>query len=143
MRLGPLSFPCRHRILRSPKNGMIKHHFASYPESIISVNGSSQERPGSADFQGFAGSGEGGDSGKVGAWAWSGRSEGFLIYVELLVAHLLQSFLPEGSGGPAPLPRLHPASTFSSGFPRPRTIRCGLDHCFFPADIEFSISTII
>ena len=115
--------------------GMLKRYLKLYLVINVGVNGSSHEHPGSAGFQGFAGKRGRGGSEKASAEALSGRSECCLIHD---LALSLQCDEAQEPVGPKSLPCLQAASTFSSGFPRPRTISCGLDHFFFRAGIESS-----
>ena len=79
------------------KIGILKRYLTIYLATNVGVNGSSQERPGSVGFWGFAGIRGRSGSGNVRAGAWSGRSYGFLIQLLEIEEHpplLLQLLLP-------------------------------------------------
>jgi len=116
---------------------MIKHYLKIYFELTIGVNVSSQEPPDSSGFQGLTGRRRGRFR-KSHCRVLGKGSDRFLIYEEAPDEHAPR---PEALEQPAPSgPEertfLQAFSTFSSGFPRPKTISCGLDHCFFSAGIE-------
>ena len=113
---------------------MIKRYLYIYTVSNVGVNGSSQVRAGFAEMMGRGG------SGKVSAGARSGRSDCFLIYEEAVDEHFPWVLEQPPPSGPEEITFLQAFSTFSSGVPRPRTISCGLNHCFFRTDIESSDS---